>query len=60
MEEIKFLEIIILIVLVLNAILMNRVTSLKSRLNSIIEQTEIFLNDLGNRVKTIEKENRKK
>lgn len=60
MSEMEFLELVIVILLVFNAILSNKVTNLNNKLNSIIDQTEVFLNDLGNRVKTIEKENKDK
>lgn len=60
MSEMEFLELVIVILLVFNAILSNKVTNLNNKLNSIIDQTEVFLNDLGNRVKTIEKENKNK
>ena len=60
MSEMQFLELVIVILLVINAILSNKVTNLNNKLNSIIDQTEVFLNDLGNRVKTIEKENKNK
>lgn len=60
MSEMEFLELVIVILLVFNAILSNKVTNLNNKLNSIIDQTEVFLNDLSNRVKTIEKENKDK
>lgn len=60
MDKLQFLEIVLVILTIANAILMNRVSSLKDDLESTKEQTEIFLNDLANRIKTAEKENKNK
>lgn len=56
MEKLQFLEIVVVILLFLNAILMNRTSRLKDELESVKSQTEVFLNDLGNRLKNVERE----
>jgi hypothetical protein len=56
MEKLQFLEIVVVILLFVNAILMNRTSRLKDELESVKLQTEVFLNDLGNRLKNVERE----
>ena len=60
MDKLQILELVIVILLIINAILMNRTSRLSDELESVKEQTEIFLNDLANRVKTVEKESKDK
>lgn len=51
MNKMQFLELVVVILLITNAMLMNRISRLEEDLDSTKEQTEIFLNDLANRVK---------
>ena len=60
MEKLQFLEIVVVVLLYINAILMNRTSRLRDELESVKAQTEVFLNDLGNRIKRVEKENKNK
>ena len=60
MEKLQFLEIVVVVLLFINAILMNRTSRLRDELESVKAQTEVFLNDLGNRIKKVEKENKNK
>lgn len=60
MEKTQFLELVVVILLVMNAILMNRTSRLYDELESVKSQTEVFLNDLGNRIRTVEKEKKDK
>ena len=60
MEKLQFLEIVVVVLLFINAILMNRTSRLRDELESVKAQTEVFLNDLGNRIKRVEKENKNK
>ena len=60
MEKTQFLELVVVILLVMNAILMNRTSRLYDDLESVKSQTEVFLNDLGNRIRTVEKEKKDK
>ena len=60
MEKLQFLEIGVVFLLFVNAILMNRTTKLNEELDSMKMQTEIFLNDLSQRINSVEKENKNK
>ena len=59
MDKTLFLEIVVVISLIANAILMNRISLLRDEIDSTKEQTEIFLNDISNRLKNIEKRSKK-
>lgn len=51
MEEIKFIEVIMIIILIVNAIIINKMASLREELYSVAKQTEEHLNNLNNKIK---------
>lgn len=60
MDKLQFLEIGVVFLLFINAILMNRTTRLNEEIDSMKMQTEIFLNDLSQRINSVERENKDK